>query len=154
MFGLSDAENVATGEVLGNTAANLTLDETGDLGESYTRISVSDPDGIFSYDMETETADSAPTFAGCGGAYSGQITFNLGTPSIYNAAGDAIAELPGKTIATATAADVQAVVGTCPNDNNAGKTYGVKSGGKLYAVEVLSISGGGPYSVTFKFRKF
>ena len=154
MFGLSDAENVATGTVLGNTSDNLVLDEGGNLGGSYTSVTISDADGIFSYDMDTETTDAAPTFTGCGGTYSGQVTFNLGNPSVYNAAGGAIQEIPGKTISTVTSAEVQAITGVCPNDNNAGKTYGVKSGGSLYAIEVVSISGSGPYSVTFKFRKF
>ncbi len=154
MFGLSDAENVATGEVLGNTGTNLVIDDTGLLGGGYTQKTVTDVDGIFSYDLDDESADAAPTFTGCGGAYTGQVTFNLGNPSIYPAAGDAIAEIPGKSISTVTSADVQAITGTCPNDNNAGKTYGVKSGGSLYAIEVISISGSGPYSVTFKFRKF
>lgn len=153
MFGLSDADNVATGTVLGGGEA-LVLDDGGNLGGSYTQVTVSDPDGIFSYDMETETSDAAPTFTGCGGSYSGQLTFNLGNPSIYSAAGQAVNEIPGKNISTVTSADVQAVTDNCPNDNNAGKTYGIKSGGSLYAVEVISISGSGPYSVTFKFRKF
>lgn len=152
MFGLSDPE-VGTGVALGG-GAGLVIDESGTLEESYARVTVNDADGIFSYDMDTQTTDVTPTFTGCGGAYSGQVTFNLGTPSIYNAAGGAVQEIPGKSISTVTSADVQAITGVCPNDNNAGKTYGVKSGGSLYAIEVLSISGSGPYSVTFKFRKF
>ncbi len=36
MFGLSDAENVATGEVAGNTGTALVIDETGNLGGAET----------------------------------------------------------------------------------------------------------------------
>lgn len=154
MFGLSDADNVATGAVLGGGGEALVLDDGGNLGGSYTQVTVSDADGIFSYDFETEATQSPSVFTGCYGIYSGQITFNLGNPSIYPAAGDSIAQIAGKNIASVTSADVQAITGTCPNDDNAGKTYGVKSGGRLYAIEVLSVSGGGPYSVAFKFRKF
>ncbi|HBE89367.1 MAG TPA: hypothetical protein DDW67_09555 [Elusimicrobia bacterium] len=154
MFGLSDADNVATGSVLGGGGEALVLDDGGNLGAGYTQVTVSDTDGIFSYDMDTQTSDASPTFTGCGGTYSGQLTFNLGNPSIYSAVGQAVNEIPGKNISTVTSADVQAVTDNCPNNNNAGKTYGIKSGGSLYAVEVVSISGSGPYSVTFKFRKF
>ncbi|MHB0996574.1 MAG: hypothetical protein ACYC2I_09420 [Elusimicrobiales bacterium] len=153
MFGLSDAENVATGTVLGGETSPLTLDDGGNIG-SYTSVSLSDADGIFSYDMETETSDPSPTFTGCGGTYSGQITFNLSGPSIYSAAGAAIAQIPGKTISSVSLTDIEGITDSCPNDNNAGKTYGVKSGAGRYAVEVVSISGSGPYSVVFKFRKF
>ncbi|MDQ7773284.1 MAG: hypothetical protein RDU13_07150 [Elusimicrobiales bacterium] len=155
MFGLSDAENVATGTVLGGGGEALVLDDGGNLGGSYTQVTVSDADGVFSYDMDTQTSDASPTFTGCGGTYSGQITFSLAGPSIYSGTGDEIAQIPGKNITTVTAADVQAITDNCmSNNDNVGKTYGVKSGGALYAVEVVSISGSGPYSVTFKFRKF
>ncbi|MEW5906045.1 MAG: hypothetical protein AB1734_04585 [Elusimicrobiota bacterium] len=154
MFGLSDAENVATGTVLGGGGEALVLDDGGNLGGSYTQVTVSDADGLFSYDFDDETADPAPAGGGCPNASSGDIVFNLPTPSLYAAGAGVVQEIPGKNISTVTSADVQAITGTCPNDNNAGKTYGVKSGGSLYAIEVVSISGSGPYSVTFKFRKF
>ena len=154
IFGLSDAEGVATGEVLGNTASNLTLDESGNIGGSYDQAYVTDTDGVLSYDLDSGMENPSPAGIGCGNGSDGHIVFNLSGPSVYAAGSGIIQQIPGKNITTVTLADVQAISGTCPNDNNAGKTYGVKSGEQHYAVEVVSISGTGPYSVSFKYRKF
>lgn len=153
MFGLSDAENVATGRVAGG-GEGLVIGPTGEIGGDYTNDSITDADGILSYDFDMGTEDQSPAGIGCGNISSGHIVFNLSGPSIYPASGSVVQEIPGKNITTVTLADVQAITGTCPNDNNAGKTYGIKSGAQYYAVEVVSITGAGPYSVSIKHRKF
>ncbi|OGR50731.1 MAG: hypothetical protein A2049_11085 [Elusimicrobia bacterium GWA2_62_23] len=153
MFGLSDAENVAIGQVLGG-GEGLVIGPTGELGGDYTNDSFTDADGVASYDFDMGTEDQSPAGIGCGNISSGHVVFNLSGPSIYPASGALVQEIPGKNISSVTLADVQAITGTCPNDNNSGKTYGIKSGGANYAMEVVSITGAGPYSVSIKFRKF
>ncbi len=159
MFGLSDAENVATGSVLGGDTGALTLDDSGDIGTGavITR-SYTSPDDQFGYNLETEAfEDCDATAPNC----SGHVMFMPGIP--YIAADDVpetsarIGELPGKTVYTATLADIQAAA-TQQQVNTAlqGKTFGLKYGADYYAIEVTTLSGSspGPWSVTIKTKAF
>ncbi len=158
MFGLSDADNVATGTVLGNSSA-LTLDDGGELGSgTVVTRSYTSPDDHFGYDIDAEAfEDCDGTSAGC----SGNFFFMPAIP--YIGADDnpetsaRIGEIPGKNVSTVTLADIQAAA-TLQQVNTSlqGKTFGLKYGSNYYAIEVPSLSGvsPGPWSVTIKVKSF
>lgn len=159
MFGLSDAENVATGTVLGGDTGALTLDDSGNIGTGavITR-SYTSPDDQFGYILDTESfEDCDGTAANC----SGNFFFMPGIPYIgaddNPETGARIGEIPGKTIYTVTLADIQAAA-TMQQVNTAlqGKTFGLKYAGEYYAIEVTTLSGSspGPWNVTIKTKAF
>jgi hypothetical protein len=157
MFGLSDAENVASGTVLGG-GEGLIINDSGDVGGIVVTRSYTSPDDQFGYNIETEQfEDCDGTAANC----TGQVFFMPAVP--YIGADDnpqtnaRIGEVPGKTITTVTLADVQAAA-TMQQVATAlqGKTFGLKYGSAWYAVEVTVLSGSspGPWSVTLKTKAF
>ncbi|MGD9641131.1 MAG: hypothetical protein AB7V08_00170 [Elusimicrobiales bacterium] len=157
IFGLSDAEGVATGSVLGGDTAALTLDDSGNLGTgAVVTRSHTNPDQSFGYNIETETfEDCDATAPNC----DGHLLFMPGIP--YIAADDSptsafIGLIAGKTASTATRADAQAAAVNQQAPLSAGSTYGLKYGADYYAVEVTALSGAGagPYSITIKTKAF
>ncbi|HAT72050.1 MAG TPA: hypothetical protein DCS63_04465 [Elusimicrobia bacterium] len=156
MFGLSDAENVATGTVIGGGETALVLDDSGDIGGALATRSYNSADAHFGYNFETQQfEDCDGTAANC----TGQVFFMPGVPYIGvddNPETTArIGELPGRSASSATLADIEAaatlqqVFGAF-----AGKTFGIKYGADRYALEITSLSGSGTYSITVRTKAF
>ena len=159
MFGLSDAENVATGTSLGNTGAALTLTENGDASGQFTTATITDlNDGSLA---EYALADGAvfhemAEFGGWPPAHAGDLGFRYGH-AFFLKTGVSWKLFTGKNVTTLTAADVTGasyatLLGT--DALAAGQTYAISAGGKYYAVEIVSVTGTGPATFTFRVRKF
>lgn len=158
MFGLSDAENVATGTVQGGGNGALAIDDSGTLGLGGTITrSYTSPDHQFGYSFTSgEFEDCDGTAPNC----TGQVLFMPGAP--YIAADDVpvsafIGEIPGKNISSVTLADIQAAATLQQVFGSfAGKTFGLKYNSDYYAIEIVSLSGAGagPYSITIKTKAF
>lgn len=158
MFGLSDAENVATGSVIGG-GEGLVINETGELGGGVAKTVTWNGDGQFGYNFDTDTVEDCDgTAGGNPTSCTGQVFFMIVPLYIGaddNPASAFVGEIPGKNISTVTKADIlaaatqQQVTGMA-----AGKTYGLKYNSDCYAVEIVSISGSGPYSMSIKVRSF
>lgn len=149
MFGLSDAENVATGEVLGNTGSTLVLDESGNLGGGETvTLSCSAtnfPAYIFSTGSEA-----------CG-AGNGDIWFyDDSMPNLIGYSADE--HTFASTLASLGTAQVRGASYTASGsvaDSGSGYSYCFKLGTDYYCVEMISSK---PTTtnetVTFRVKKF
>jgi hypothetical protein len=151
MFGLSDAENVATGEVLGNTGNNLTIDETGSLGGG-TLVTVTCPNSNFPAYNFPNAADS------CGPGGGANIWFyDNSMPA--NVIGMSVnAKAFNKTLSSLTAAEVRNTAGYAGGalaDSGAGYSYCFDVSSEFYCLELVS---GRPTTsnetVTFRTKKF
>lgn len=148
MFGLSDAENVATGTVLGGNGEMLVLDDSGNLGGYITYNSA---DGSFGFNIEDVAFEECDgTAANC----SGNLVFMTAIPTPYvgpDPVGALLGQIPGKDISSVTLADVQAAA-TQPMENlYSGMTYGLKVNTQYYAIEIVSLSGN---SISVKTKTF
>jgi len=150
MFGLSDAENVATGEVVGNTGVNLVLDDGGNLGGG-TLVTVTCPSGFPAYTF----ADGAK---GCGPGSNDIWFYDDSMPGSligFSAHEHTFAKtLSSLTAAEATNAALYAPVGSVA-DSGYGYSYCFNIAGEFYCLEMVS---GKPTAasetVTFRTKKF
>lgn len=151
IFGLSDAEGVATGEVLGNTGTTLVLDESGNLGGGET-VTVSCPASSF----------PAYTFATGGescGAGSGDIWFYDVETMPGNLMGYSANEHTfASTLTSLTAAQVRGAAYTASGsvaDSGYGYSYCFEIGADYYCVEMVSARPtAANETATFKVKQF
>jgi hypothetical protein len=156
MFGLSDADNVATGEVLGNTGANLVLDDGGNLG-SGTLVTFTNTDRT-SY-TRTYTLDDGTLQLEAGFATVAVGDIGVDISHIWLAAGVEAVAVTGKSLSQLTLADMTSAAwsGVSPATTNvsAGKIYAFKASGAYYAMEIISNNMGDPsFSITTRVRAF
>ncbi|MGC8728604.1 MAG: hypothetical protein ACP5SD_04980 [Elusimicrobiales bacterium] len=158
LFGLSDADNVATGITAGQNEG-IIIDESGDVGGSVETISIS---------CSGTGGDLHPLYyfsngdKGCHPSYDMGNFSQIGEFIIY----DTQAELQhngqvkvfNKSINSLTPAEVKDLSGyTQPVFFNisTGKSYGIYIYGKFYAVEFIAIPApSGQQNTTFKLRSF
>ncbi len=158
VFGLSDADNVATGEVIGNTVANLVLDDTGNLSGSET-ISLS---------CSGTGTELHPLYyfstreKGCHNQTDMIEKLTIGEFIIYPTQGELqqngqVKEF-NKSLSSLTSAEVKNLTGyTQPVNFNItiGKSYGIYIHGKFYAVEFISLpAADGRQNTSFKLKAF
>ncbi len=159
MFGLSDADNVATGFVLGNTAAALTLNESGDLGGGTIAISCSGnmPTMHTLYFFTKEQSGCHPQDDAM------QTPTVMADMIIYNTAiephnGLLAKTFTGRALSSLTDAEVRdpaGYAGTNPYTVSPGNSYGISIGGKYYAIEfTLLPASSGAQNTSFKLRNF
>ena len=145
VFGLSDADNVATGEVIGNTASNLELDETGDLNYG-TSVTFSNPDRS-SYTRTYIFLDgSLESENGFATVLIGDIGVDI--MHIWIKSGVESKVISGKSLSQVTLADLTSGTWNSTNpaatDVSVGKVYGFKVGSSYYAIEIESNNMGDP----------
>jgi roadblock/LC7 domain-containing protein len=168
IFGLSDADNVATGTVIGETE-ELIITNTGEVStggtisnsKTLTGSKTNDGNDLLSYNFSDDA-----TYSESGNApgdvtkiINGDIafyTFHIISSTPNNTK---IKYFPGKNINTLTSAEVTNLSGyttTITNPSSTtGNTYGVYSGGEYHAIEIVSFSAPfPPYTVTFKVKSF
>ncbi|MEI7528359.1 MAG: hypothetical protein WCK76_05390 [Elusimicrobiota bacterium] len=162
MFGLSDAENVATGEVLGNTAPNLVINDTGDLGGGILTKSVTCSGSgttlhCLYYFSTGEKGCHPQTDMGEKGA--------IGEFLIYNTAAE-LHDLQIKTfnkgLASLTATEVRDLAGYSSSNPytatvSAGYSYGIRkpATGEFWGIEFISLpAASGAQDTTFRVKSF
>ncbi len=156
MFGLSDAENVATGEVLGNTAVNLTLDETGTLGggETVTIDCRTDACTVGNCVMQYVFTAESQTCSTSGG---GDIWFYESANDI-GYGGVTRHKNMGKSLATLTSAEVKSLSGYAALGSvtgiSTGLAYCFELSGSFYCVEPVTIPAAGNEVAKFKTKQF
>ncbi len=156
MFGLSDASGVATGETPGNTAANLVLDDSGNLGGTGTLVTITCSGANY---PAYKFSDGSK---GCG-AGAGDIWFYdaslFGTPGIGSGAGvTGEHTFSGVMLSGLTAAQVRgAVYAPAPSITGVGpgSSYCYKTvSSDYYCVEPLTLPTPSDESVTFRVGQF
>ena len=156
MFGLSDAENVATGETGGNTSANLVLDDGGNLGGIGTLVTITCSGSNF---PAYKFSDGSKN---CGGG-AGDIWFYdptmFGSPGIGSGAGvSGEHTFTGAMISGLTSAMVRgAAYAPAPSITGvgSGSSYCYKtSSSDYYCVEPLSLPTSSDESVSFRVKQF
>ncbi len=151
MFGLSDAENVATGKVLGGDTF-FVLDDSGNIGGGKLLTITCSGAGMALvpfYIFSTETSGCHPQDG------MGDLELN-DTGHVTTGNGALVKHFPGKTLASLTAAQVQDPTGYASGSPAAaeGDTFGVLKGGKYYAMEIVTFDMTAPYSDTIKVKAF
>ena len=148
IFGLSDAEGVATGEVLGNTGSTLVLDESGNLGGGQT-VTISCPSDFPAYNFPGETSS-------CGAGGGANIWFYLSGPDIIGMSVNGKAF--NKSLSALTAAEVRDVSGYAGGslpDSGYGYSYCFDVSGEFYCLEMVSSRPTtGNETVTFRKKQF
>jgi len=151
MFGLSDAENVATGEVLGNTASNLTLDETGTLGggETVTIDCTGASWTVMKYTFATE-AQACDTSGGAADIWFYDWASSIGYSVAQHRAFT-------KSLASVTAAEARDLASYTAGGSVAvsvGYAYCFDLSGSFYCVEPVTIPTPGNDLARFKVKQF
>jgi hypothetical protein len=150
MFGLSDAENVATGEVLGNTAANLTLDETGTLGGGETvTIDCRGSGTVMKYTFATE-AQACDTSGGAADIWFYDWASSIG----YSVAQHRAFTKPLASVTTAEARDLASYTAAGSVSVSVGNAYCFDLSGSFYCVEPVNIPTPGDDLARFKVKQF
>ena len=151
IFGLSDAEGVATGEVLGNTGSTLVLDESGGLGGGET-VTVSCSAGNFP--AYTFAAGAESCGAGSGDIWFYDVETMPGNLIGYSANEHTFAS----TLASLTASQVRGAAYTASGsvaDYGYGYSYCFEIGADYYCVEMVSARPtAANETVTFKVKQF
>jgi len=151
MFGLSDAENVATGEVAGNTSANLVIDESGSLGGG-TLLTITCPSGFPAYNFPNAAQS-------CGAGGGANIWFyDDSMPASYLIGMSVNGKAFPKTLSSLTAAEVtntSGYAGGVLNDSGAGYSYCFDVSSEFYCLEMVSGKPTtGSETVTVRTKKF
>jgi len=150
MFGLSDAENVATGEVAGNTASNLVLDETGGLGGGETVTM--DCGGSGTVRKYTFATGAQACDTGGGGAdiwfydWASNIGYSVAQHRTFTKALASVTAAEARDLAAYTAAGTVAV--------SVGYAYCFDLSGSFYCVEPMTIPVPGNDLARFKVKQF
>ncbi len=163
MFGLSDAENVATGAVLGNTGAALFLDDSGSLGGAVRTLTLTNPD--WTANTRTITLDDLTTQleAGFHAVAIGDIGLDTNHLPLNTYAEAKL--VTGKALEQLTLADLSASSGwTGPpmiagsgSSWSPGTVFGIRlHGAAYYAIEVVSNDVGSlpAFTMVVKVRSF
>ncbi|MFA6433556.1 MAG: hypothetical protein WCW52_02560 [Elusimicrobiales bacterium] len=151
MFGLSDAENVATGTVLGGGADILVLDDAGTIGGAGTRVAISCPAAFPAYKFATGEKS-------CGLGSGPDIWFYAGGTSIgyYNHPTQVKEFL--KPLSSLTAPEVKNLTGYSSGGSipaSTGNSYCFDISSDFYCVEPLSMpAAGGTQEAAFLVKKF
>jgi hypothetical protein len=154
MFGLSDAENVATGQVLGG-GEGLVLDDGGNLGGSIQTFSQTCPSG----DFPTHTFASEERDCGVG---NGDIWFydiETMAASIFGINTSTPQKTFAKSLSALSSAEVMDSSGysstTSVPESGAGSSYCLKRVDGTYCIELASSRPtNANESVTFKIKRF
>jgi len=160
MFGLSDAENVATGEVIGNTSSNLVLDETGGLGSDIETVNIT-CSGVMPYlhglyyfstgQKGCHPQDDMVTF----GAMADMLIYET---AIEPHNGLQAKTFAGKSLSALSSSEVKNTSGyaaTNPYSVSTGNSYGISIGGEFYGIEFTSLpASSGAQSMSLKVKKF
>jgi len=152
MFGLSDAENVATGEVLGNTAAVLTLDETGALGGGETiTIDCRGTGTVMKYTFATE-AQACDTSGGGADIWFYDWASDIGYGGVTQH------KSFSKPLASLTSGEVKDLSGYTAAGSvtgiSTGNAYCFELSGSFYCVEPVTIPVPGNDIAKFKVKQF
>ena len=159
MFGLSDAENVATGEVMGNTVSNLVIDDTGDIGGGLQTKSIT-CSGIMPalhglYFFATEETGCHPQDDALVSRTSDIIIYDT---AIEPHNGLQAKTFAGKSLSALTSSEVKNVsgyAGTNPYSVSTGNSYGIYINGEFYGIEFVSLpASSGTQNTTFRVKKF
>ncbi len=137
MFGLSDADNVATGEVLGNTGSILTLDD-GDLTGALT-VSLSNPDRTSNTVTYTFADNTSQLETGFATVALGDIGVDI--HHIWVSGTTTGKAIVGKSLSDVTMADLSSgLSGSNPLAFavNPRDVFGFKVGSRYYAIEIVS----------------
>ncbi|HBA60482.1 MAG TPA: hypothetical protein DCZ92_06635 [Elusimicrobia bacterium] len=153
MFGLSDAENVATGVVQGNTSAALVLDDSGNIGDGGTLVTINCAAGT--WPKYTFASGAKTCSAGGGGAdiwfYDETIPYLMGFSANERTFMDTLAALSGGEVKDPAGYAAVGVV----SDSGAGYSYCFQLTPDFYCVEMVSAK---PTStsenVSFKVKKY
>jgi len=148
MFGLSDADNVASGVVLGGADNPLVLNDSGNLGG---QLSYTSADGSFGFNIDDSAFEDCD---GTAGNCSGHLVFMTGVPYMRpddSPASALIGQIPGKNITSVTLADVQAAATQAMETPVSGMTYGLQYNAQYYAIEIVSLNGN---SIALKTKTF
>lgn len=160
MFGLSDADNVATGSTLGNDGDSLTLDESGNLGGTGVPVTFSNPNrntSTRSYTFADESLALEGDFI-MSLTFTGDIAVDIAHIAMNsNVEGKVMA---GKTLSELTLTDLTAPGWSGSNpltgSVNPGDVFAFKvNGSKYYAIEIVSNDMGDPsFTVVTRVRTF
>ena len=152
IFGLSDADNVATGIVIGETTG-LAISDTGDISNSIT-VTVNNPNRTANSATYTFATNTQRMESGMGTVSIGDI----GIDSYHVFLNSAISgkKFTGKTLSSLTLADFTGLTNPGMFINPiAGDVFGFKVGNKYYAIEVVSNNMGDPaFTIIMKIRSF
>ena len=160
MFGLSDAENVATGEVMGNTASNLVLDDTGTLGGGIQTVNITcsglgDTLHCLYYFSTNKTGCHPQDDMGVSGQMADILIYET---AIEPHNGLQAKTFAGKSISSLTSSEVKDVTGytgTNPYPVSTGNSYGISINGEFYGIEFISLpASSGAQNISFKVKAF
>ena len=160
MFGLSDAENVATGEVIGNTGANLALDDTGNLGGGMQTVNIT-CSGVMPTMHGIYYFSTGKT--GCHPQDDITLYGQMADMLIYSANiephnGLQAKTFAGKNLPALTSSEVKNLSGyaaTKPYPVSSGNSYGIYIGGEFYGVEFTALpAASGAQDMSFRIKKF
>ena len=146
MFGLSDADNVATGSVLGNTGSPLVLNDGGDLGGKTASIRSTGPTQSFSFADGAVYDEAALTPVN--GDFAINFHFELKT-------GVGIHDLGVKSLTAVASPPTSGYAlvgwGVLPT---AGHCYAFSlAGGRYGVIELVTITGTAhPFTYTFRYK--
>jgi hypothetical protein len=159
LFGLSDAENIATGETPGG-GENLVIDDTGDIGGGITTVSIN-CSGINPYlhpiyyfstgDKGCHYADDMDKY----GKMAESIIYAEGMELHY----DGMVKVFNKSLSNLTSSEVKNLSGYEIKTNfdvSLGKSYGIYIYNKFYAIEFISLPLGydPPQNTMFKLKSY
>lgn len=153
MFGLSDADNVATGEVIGNTSANLVIDETGSLGGSLQTVTI-DCVSSSSFAMKYTFSTGEKVCDAAGG--NNDIWF-YSTASNIGYSSPTQSKIFAKPVSALTASEVRSTSGYADTGSvaaTAGYTDCFYLNSEFYCVEPVTLPSAGNETVTFRVKQF
>ena len=149
MFGLSDAENVATGEVAGNTSA-LVIDDSGNLGGGETvTIDCRGSGTVMKYTFATE-AQACDTSGGAADIWFYDWASSIG----YSVAQHRAFTKPLSSVTTAEARDLASYTAGGTVAVSVGNAYCFDLSGSFYCVEPVNIPTPGDDLARFKVKQF
>ena len=150
MFGLSDADNVATGTALGNTGIVLVLDDSGDLGGGT----------LVTIDCRSSANQPAYNYASgaksCGVGGGAQFWFYTSGPDLIGLTMNG--KVFPKSLASLTSAEVRdtsGYAGGSLSEGPSGSSYCMDLSPDFYCLEMVSDRPtAGDETVTFRYKKF
>ena len=152
MFGLSDAENVATGTVLGNTGTPLVLDDSGSLGEVGTLINIPCAAG------QTPAYEFATGAQACSPGGSMNIWFYAdANPDLIGlvVASERTFSIPLASLGSATVKNLSGYTSKpTVADAGSGASYCFNYGADFYCLEMVSGPTTAAPSASFRVKKF
>ncbi|OGR78031.1 MAG: hypothetical protein A2X32_07850 [Elusimicrobia bacterium GWC2_64_44] len=153
IFGLSDAEGVATGEVLGNTGSTLVLDESGNLGGGEL-VTIDCRGASWTVMKYTFASEAQACDTGGGGAdiwfYDWANNIGYGGATQHKSF--------SRSLASLTAAEVRDLAGYTAAGNvtgiSTGLAYCFELSGSFYCLEPVTIPTSGNPLAAFKVKQF